>query len=228
LSLNTQEKFIQDVFEWDVVNWSKCISFFLENAGDLSGKKALAIGERHGGLSLWLAKQGASVISSDLNGVTQEARELHKEYGLANTIKYDNADLTSLPYSDNSFDIVIFKSVLGALRSFENQQKGVSEIHRVLKPGGVLLFAENLVASPLHTFLRQKFIKWAVYWRYLTIDEAAILCNKFSSFTFATAGFIGAFGRSERQRRFLGRLDNFFESAVAAKNHYIIFVVCKK
>ncbi|MBK7868049.1 MAG: class I SAM-dependent methyltransferase [Ignavibacteriales bacterium] len=226
--MNTRDQFIQDVIEWDVVNWSKCLPFFLENAGDIAGKEALAIGERHGGLSLWLSKQGANVISSDLNGVTPEAREMHKLYGVSHAIKYANADLTSLSYPDNTFDIVMFKSVLGALRSIQNQQKGISEIYRVLKPGGTLLFAENLVASPLHTFLRRKFIKWATYWRYITIDETAILCQKFSSFTYLTAGFTGAFGRSEMQRSFLGKLDSLFEKVVPEKNHYIIFVVCKK
>lgn len=226
--MTSGEQFVKDVIEWDVVNWSKCLPFFGRLAGDLTGKKALAIGERHGGLSLWLAYKGAVVTSTDLEGVSGEAKAMHQRYQVTNLITYENADLTSLRYPDSSFDVVMFKSVLGALRSKENQQKGISEIYRVLKPGGVLLFAENLVASPIHTFLRKKFIKWASYWRYITIEEAEELCGMFSSFSFKTAGFTGAFGRSEGQRRMLGKLDGFLEKMVPSKNRYIIFAVCKK
>jgi ubiquinone/menaquinone biosynthesis C-methylase UbiE len=226
--MNTQDQFIKDVIEWDVVNWGKCIPFFVENSDGFSGKKALAIGERHGGLSLWLAKHGATVVSTDLKGVSDEAKTMHHRYNVTSLISYEKADLTALKFLDDTFDIVIFKSVLGALRSKENQQKGISEIYRVLKPGGTLFFAENLVASSIHTYLRKRFIKWASYWRNITVDEAQEFSKKFSSFTFKTAGFTGAFGRSEQQRRILGKLDNLLENAVPQKNRYIIFVVCKK
>jgi len=45
----------------------------------------------------------------------------------------------SLPYQDNTFDLV---TIGFGLRNFTNKQKGLKEMKRVLKPGGVLLILE--------------------------------------------------------------------------------------
>ncbi len=219
---------IKDIIEWDVVNWSKCLKFFDSSDIGLKGKKALAIGERHGGLSLWLALNGAEVISTDLNGVSEEAKKKHREYEVENRISYSEQNILELGYPESTFDVVMFKSVIGALGKKELQQQAISEILRVLKPGGVLLFAENLVSSPLHGWLRKKFIKWATYWRYVTHGEVAEFCREFSHYKVSSAGFLGALGRNESQRKLLGLLDNFLEKTVPRKYHYIIFVVAVK
>jgi len=45
----------------------------------------------------------------------------------------------NLPYQDNAFDLV---TIGFGLRNFTNKQKGLKEMKRVLKPGGVLLILE--------------------------------------------------------------------------------------
>lgn len=45
-------------------------------------------------------------------------------------------DATALPYPDNSFDAVL---IANALHIMPEPEKALSEIHRVLKPGGLLL-----------------------------------------------------------------------------------------
>jgi demethylmenaquinone methyltransferase/2-methoxy-6-polyprenyl-1,4-benzoquinol methylase len=45
----------------------------------------------------------------------------------------------SLPYQDKAFDLV---TIGFGLRNFTNKQKGLKEMKRVLKPGGVLLILE--------------------------------------------------------------------------------------
>ena len=52
-------------------------------------------------------------------------------------------DATSLPYADKSFDIVI---IANALHIMPEPEKAMSEIRRVLKPGG-LLFAPTFVTG---------------------------------------------------------------------------------
>lgn len=47
-----------------------------------------------------------------------------------------NASIIDLPFEDNSFDFVYAIEVLRYL-SYEDNLKGLKEIHRVLKPGGV-------------------------------------------------------------------------------------------
>ena len=35
----------------------------------------------------------------------------------------------------------------------------------------LVFFAENLVASPLHTLFRRRFVKWGTEWRYVSLEE---------------------------------------------------------
>ncbi len=58
---------------------------------------------------------------------------------LSGTIDLIEGDSENLQFSDNSYDLVT--SAFG-VRNFENLAKGLSEIHRVLKPGGSVLILE--------------------------------------------------------------------------------------
>ncbi len=49
-------------------------------------------------------------------------------------------DSEALPFEEASFDAV---TVAFGVRNFENLEKGLSEINRVLKPGGVLVVLET-------------------------------------------------------------------------------------
>jgi hypothetical protein len=102
-------------------------------------------------------------------------------------------------------------------------------MHRALKPGGELFYAENLTASPAHKFLRRKFVRWGTNWRYVSIFEMKEFLSPFSSESHATFGFTGAFGRTESQRNCLGFLDQtIFDRLVPDKWNYIIAGVAKK
>ncbi|WP_297468832.1 class I SAM-dependent methyltransferase, partial [Thermococcus sp.] len=52
-------------------------------------------------------------------------------------LKVGNAE--DIPFPDRSFDLV---SVAFGLRNFSERKKAISEIHRVLKQGGILLLLE--------------------------------------------------------------------------------------
>lgn len=66
-------------------------------------------------------------------------REKMKQKGLSDKIKLLEADCENLPFPDNTFDIA--SSAFG-VRNFENLHKGLTEMHRVLKPGGRILILE--------------------------------------------------------------------------------------
>jgi demethylmenaquinone methyltransferase/2-methoxy-6-polyprenyl-1,4-benzoquinol methylase len=66
-------------------------------------------------------------------------REKVKQKGLSAKIELMEADCENLPFSDNTFDIA--SSAFG-VRNFENLNKGLCEMHRVLKPGGRILILE--------------------------------------------------------------------------------------
>lgn len=221
---------IKDIISWDVSNWSKAIPFW-EGQADLNSRKlkCLELGGRSGGLSLWLAQKGHEVICSDLNNPESFAKALHDKYKTS-TISYQAINALHIPY-ENEFDIVVFKSVLGGIsRGGKNEykKKSIEQMHKALKAGGKLLFAENLEASSLHRFFRKNFVSWGSDWNYLKISEVEPLFSNFKSLDYKTTGFLGTFGRSEVQRNFLGKIDSVFECLLSANQHYIVFGVAEK
>lgn len=198
---------LRDVLQWEVRSWSRALPLWKKHLPPKRPLKALGIGEREGGLSLWMAAQGVEVVCSDLRPFPPATKELHARYGLQHSITYAQADATALPFEDASFDVVFFKSVIGALGSKEKQAVALEEMHRVLKPGGVLLFAENLRGSALHRWLRKRFVPWEHYWRYLDQEEDKDLFRAFAQLDEDSTGLLANLGRSEAQRDLLARVD---------------------
>jgi len=62
---------------------------------------------------------------------------------LKGTIAFHHASVTRLPFPDNHFDVVSSSRCLMALLDWEIQKQALVEIHRVLKPGGVLVLMEG-------------------------------------------------------------------------------------
>ncbi len=222
--------------EWDIINWSKALSFWIQHTSKrISDCRVLEVGSRHGGLSLWLATQGAEVVCTDLFGPSEEAKLLHQKSETKGNIVYASANALDLQY-ENEFDIVVFKSVLGGIgedvglsNGAENQHLAIKNMHSALKPNGELFFAENLSASPLHRFLRKRTVPWAQSWNYPQLSELETYMAGFSSAKFDTVGFLGALGRSERQRKLLGRIDSIlFDGFLPSQWHYIAFGVARK
>ena len=103
----------KDIIEWDVRNWGTVIDFIKENHMDFKGKRVLELGARNGGLGLYYALKGAKVVCSDLEGPTKDAHELHKRYGVSNSVEYEAIDATDIPDKyKGKFDYITFKSVI--------------------------------------------------------------------------------------------------------------------
>lgn len=66
-------------------------------------------------------------------------REKVAKKGLADKIELQTGDSENLPFQSNYFDAVI---VSFGVRNFENLEKGLSDIHRVLNGGGTLVVLE--------------------------------------------------------------------------------------
>lgn len=219
---------LRDVLQWEVRTWSRALPLWARDLPAQRPLKALAVGEREGGLALWLAAQGVDVTCTDLNPFPAAMRALHERYKLSERITYAQADVTALEFPSGTFDVVVFKSVIGALGSKERQAVAIKETQRVLRPGGVLLFAENLSGSSLHGYLRKRFVRWATYWRYLCWPEDADLFSSFSRVEVARTGLLAPFGRSEWQRDLLARLDRLLELVTPAAWRTVLYGVCTK
>lgn len=225
------EEIIKDIIQWDVKAWSKALKYWEENVDWNNAKTALDLGARNGGLSLWLTQKGISTICSDYSNTKEKATPLHSKYNLTSKIQYQDIDATNIPY-ENQFDIIVFKSIIGGIGKGDNlevQKKVFDEIFKALKPGGVLLFAENLTSTKLHKKLREKYNKWGDYWRYLSLSEMKYLLDKFDSYEIKTTGFLGTFGRNEKQKNFLSTIDEISMNHITpSKWHYIGYGIAKK
>ena len=92
-----------------------------------------------GFLAFEFAKHVSEVIGVDL---TVEMLAIAKEYKADNNIKnviFELADVDSIPFEDNSFDIV---SCRFAFHHFIHPEKAISEMTRVLKHGGKLVLSD--------------------------------------------------------------------------------------
>jgi demethylmenaquinone methyltransferase/2-methoxy-6-polyprenyl-1,4-benzoquinol methylase len=93
-------------------------------------------------LAILLAKHNpqAHIIGMDISEKMLEIgkRKVDKK-NLIHQIELRTGDAASLPFEDNTFDAV---TVAFGVRNFENLDKGLSEIHRVLKPMGQVFILE--------------------------------------------------------------------------------------
>ena len=79
------------------------------------------------------------VIGVDISeGMLDVGRKKLTEKGITN-IRLESGDSENLQFADASFDAVI---VAFGVRNFENLEKGLAEINRVLRPGGVAMILE--------------------------------------------------------------------------------------
>jgi tocopherol O-methyltransferase len=116
----------------EVLNWSG--DFTTNRPQDI-----LDVGCGIGGSSLYLAEKfGARVTGITLSPVqANRAKERARAAGLQTTTDFQVANALNIPFPDNSFDLV------WSLESGEHMPdkvKFLQECHRVLKPGGKLIF----------------------------------------------------------------------------------------
>ena len=218
---------ITDILHWDVKSWSKALRFWEKELGTRHFQKGLELGGREGGLSLWLSDYCDTVICSDLENAELTASALHQKHKLSG-IQYEDINALNIPY-ENEFDIIVFKSIVGGIARGDHkevQQAVFDQIYKALKPGGMLLFAENLASSPIHQTFRKRFNKWGTYWRYVTLNELREFTTRFSSVKIKANGFAGTFGRSEKQKSFLASADNIILNKITPQNWKYIGYGC--
>lgn len=92
------------------------------------------------------------IIGVDISeGMMKYGREKIKKAELENLITLEYGDAETLTFPDDTFDAIV---VGFGVRNFENLEKGLVNLRRVLKPGGKLVILE--FSNP-----RNGFIRWA-------------------------------------------------------------------
>lgn len=112
-----------------------------DQAGFLPGERVLDLGCGTGGSSRLLeAEYGAQVVGVDITPPFIEvARWLSRATGLDARSEFICCDAQQLPLQDAQFDLVWSQHTL---MNLPDQERGLQEIWRVLKPGGRLLMHE--------------------------------------------------------------------------------------
>lgn len=101
------------------------------------------------------------VVGVDISsGMLELGRKKIEKLGLQQKIELKLADSENLPFADNSFDAI---TVGFGVRNFENLEKGIRDMHRVLKPGGRMIILE--FSKPRAFFIKQVY---TFYFRYIT------------------------------------------------------------
>ena len=104
----------------------------------IKDKEVLEIATGPGLLAKHVAHFTKKMLATDYSdGMIKEAKK--GEY--PNNLTFEVADATSLPYTDNSFDVVI---IANALHVIANPDKALKEIDRLLREDGVMI-APNFV-----------------------------------------------------------------------------------
>lgn len=131
-----------------------------------------------------------TLIGADLSeGMMNIGREKVKQMGLDSTISFIKQDCMELSFENESFDAV---TAAFGIRNFQDLDKGLSEMCRVLKKGGMLSIVE--LTTPVHFPMKQLF---RIYSRTVLPLYGKLISKDKSAYSYLTAT-IEAFPQGER------------------------------
>lgn len=126
------------------VKWRQKVVSIIKNC---EPNKILDIATGTGDLAIMHSQEmpNAQIIGLDISsGMLEVGKDKIENLKLSNQIKMVLGDSENIPYEDNYFDAI---TVSYGVRNFENLNKGLQEINRVLKPGGTFVILETSVPT---------------------------------------------------------------------------------
>lgn len=110
-----------------------------------AGSLVLDAGCGAGRTTSYISENGCSVVGADISApLIKKAKDLYPD------IDFQVMDARNLDFEDNSFDVVFFSfNGIDNLASLQERNRAISEMKRVLKPGGYLIYSShNALAIP--------------------------------------------------------------------------------
>jgi ubiquinone/menaquinone biosynthesis C-methylase UbiE len=132
----------------EIFSYEKLIDPFLKDVREFvlnfsemkPGERVLDIGCGTGDQAIYFAKRGAIVAGIDINPkMIGRALMRKKKEGLE--VYFQGGDATNLPFLDPVFDVAVISLVLHEIES-KDRDKVISEMKRVVKKGGRLIFVD--------------------------------------------------------------------------------------
>ncbi len=126
------------------IKWRKKV---IAMVAEKNPKSILDIATGTGDLAIQFAEKTAAekIVGLDLSdGMLSIARKKVLGKKISEKIEFVQGDSEALPFDDNTFDAI---TVSFGIRNFENLEKGLSEILRVLKKGGIFVVLETSVPT---------------------------------------------------------------------------------
>ncbi len=181
------------------VKWRKKV---LQIVTQTNPKTILDIATGTGDLAILMAQTNAKkIIGLDISaGMLEVGKKKIMDKNLNHVIEMVLGDSENMPFENNYFDAI---TVAFGVRNFENLEKGLSEILRVLKPNGVFVILETSVPEKFpykqgYTFYSKNilpiigrlFSKDTVAYGYLSESAAAFPYGKALNNILNKIGFI--------------------------------------
>ncbi|MBL4642010.1 MAG: bifunctional demethylmenaquinone methyltransferase/2-methoxy-6-polyprenyl-1,4-benzoquinol methylase UbiE [Flavobacteriaceae bacterium] len=125
------------------VKWRKKVVAII---GEKNPKQILDIATGTGDLAIMMAALNPDrIIGLDISaGMLDVGKQKIAKANLSDIIEMIVGDSENMPFDDNTFDAI---TVSFGVRNFENLDKGLKEIKRVLKPGGTFVVLETSVPT---------------------------------------------------------------------------------
>ena len=127
------------------VKWRKKVVALVD---EKNPETILDIATGTGDLAIMMTKTSAkTIVGLDLSaGMLEVGQKKIDAKQLSNKIEMVLGDSENIPFADHYFDAI---TVSFGIRNFENLEKGLSEILRVLKPNGVFIILETSVPEKI-------------------------------------------------------------------------------
>ena len=202
-----------------------------EHIGDCSGKRIIEVGSGTGFFLRKFAQKAVEAVGFDLTeGMLKAGRKIAAEKGIKIDFIQGNV-LEGLPFADEYFDIVYSNSMIEFFEKGEEAEKVLTEMWRLLKPGGKFVIGvlnkESTWAYKRTAELLEKDSIFSLN-QFYSWDEFQELMSKFGQVEIETTLFVPPYFNKKEDFEWFKDLEAEFKSRYPKRGALIVGSVVKE